>query len=288
MTNPEAANMLDILQLCQLQRKPLPFTSGESLWTDPYIAQQMLSAHLDPSHDAASRRPQTIDRSTEWIIEYSGIQKGDHILDLGCGPGLYAERFARAGFQVTGVDFSQNSINYAIASARKNNLSIEYRCQDYLQLKDENLYPIILLIYGDFCPLNPEHRKQLLTNIHRALKPDGYFIFDITTPLSRKKEGKKTNWYAEEQGFWKPAPHLVLERGFSYLDDLYLDQYIVIESNNRISVYYNWFQDFTAESIKTELITCGFEIESLWSDLTGSPFTSTSEWIGVVAQKSIR
>lgn len=288
MTNSKVANNSNIIRLCQLQEKPLPFATGDPLWTDPYIAQQMLSMHLDTRHDAASRRPQTIDRSTEWIIKYSGAQKGEHILDLGCGPGLYAERFARAGFQVTGVDFSQNSINYAIASARKNNLSIEYRCQDYLQFKDENQYSVILLIYGDYCPLQPDHRMQLLANIQRALKPDGYFIFDVTTPLLRQKIGLKTNWYAEEQGFWKPVPHLVLERGFSYPGDLYLDQYIVIDENGKISVYNNWFQDFTADRIKAELNACGFEIESLWSDLTGSHFSPSSDWIGVVARSSIR
>ena len=34
-----------------------------SFWDDPYISRQLLAAHLDPGTDAASRRPDTIDRS---------------------------------------------------------------------------------------------------------------------------------------------------------------------------------------------------------------------------------
>ena len=41
----------------------------------------------------------------------SGILKpGMKLLDLGCGPGLYAERLVRAGIEVVGVDISENSL----------------------------------------------------------------------------------------------------------------------------------------------------------------------------------
>ena len=42
------------------------------------------------------------------------------IADFGCGPGLYAQRLARAGLNVTGIDFSANSLQYAreVASNR--------------------------------------------------------------------------------------------------------------------------------------------------------------------------
>jgi SAM-dependent methyltransferase len=287
MTFPEMPTALDMAHVCQLQQKPLPFEPGEPLfWTDPHIAQQMLATHLNPDTDAASRRPETIARATHWIATSLGLQPGDPILDLGCGPGLYAERLARAGFQVTGVDFSQNSIEYATAQARAQHLAIQYRCQNYLQLADEGLYSAALLIYGDFCPLAPEQRAQLLANIQRALKPGGCFVLDVSTPSLRQKYGLKNGWYAAASGFWKPGPHLVLEQGFSYPGDLYLDQYVVVESNAKISVYRNWFQDYTPDTIRAELEAGGFAVESLWSDLTGTPYAPASDWIGIVARKS--
>ena len=287
MTSFEMHTAIDLTRICQLQEKPQPFEPGEpKFWTDPHIARQMLDSHLDPTVDGASRRPETIQRITNWIATSVGLHPGDSILDLGCGPGLYAERLAQAGFQVTGVDFSQNSIDYATTQAQVKNLSIQYRCQNYLDLDDHALYSAVLLIYGDYCPFSPEQRAKLLANVRRALKSGGCFILDVTTPVCRQKYGLKKGWYAAGQGFWKPGPHLVLEQGFTYADDLFLDQYIIIEDDGKISVYRNWFQDYTPETICAELVAGGFEIESLWGDLTGTPYTPDSEWIGIVGRKN--
>ena len=276
-----------ISQLIGLQQKPAPFTSGESLfWDDPHISAHLLEAHLNPDIDAASRNPETIDRSVKWLVENLALKAGDSVLDLGCGPGLYTSRFARAGLQVTGVDYSHRSIEYATKFAAENNLNIAYRYQNYLELNDKNRYDVVLLIYGDFCPLNPEQRTTLLNNVYRALKPNGKFVLDVSTREHRKKHGNKNRWQALESGFWKPGPHLVLEEGFDYPEQsIWLDQYTVIEANGKMSVYRNWFQDYTPEAITNELAQNGFAVESLWGDLTGTFFTQESEWIGLVTYK---
>ena len=277
-----------LLQLIELQQKPEPFTPGEALfWDDPHISAQMLEAHLNPKIDAASRRPETIDRSVKWLIETLGLRSGDSVLDLGCGPGLYASRFARAGLQVTGVDYSRRSIDYAVNYANEHKLDISYRYQNYLELSDDNQYDAAFLIYGDFCPLNPEQRTRLLHNVRRALKPNGKFVLDVSTREHRKKYGVRNGWYASESGFWKPGPHLVLEAGFDYPEQsIWLDQYTVIEVEGKVSVYRNWFQDYTPESISNELAHAGFAMKNLLGDLTGSPYTPESEWMGLLTSRT--
>lgn len=283
MSQSLTSSCLDINRLSQLQAKPVPYSAGEEhFWTDPHIATQMLAAHLDPNTDAASRRPETIQRSVAWIVETLGLCAGDAVLDLGCGPGLYASRLAQYRLQVTGVDFSENSIQYA----RQQSLDIAYRCQNYLQLHDESQYEAALLIYGDLCPLAPEQRTLLLANVMRALKPGGSFVLDVTTPRLRQRIGLKNSWYAAQSGFWKPDPHLVLEQGFAYENNLYLDQYTILEADGKISVYRQWLQDYTAETIRAELEVNGFAVQSLWGDLTGSPYEPSGDWIGIIAKKA--
>jgi len=203
-----------------------------------------------------------------------------------CGPGLYASRFAQAGFHVTGVDYSRRSIEYASTYAKENNLNITYRYQNYLELDDENQYEAAFLIYGDFCPLSPEKRARLLRNVYRALKSNGHFVLDVSTREHRKRNGNKNGWSALQSGFWKPGPHLVLEEGFDYPEQsIWLDQYTVIAADGKVCVYRNWFQDYTPETITAELSRGGFSVEGLCGDLTGQPYTPESEWIGVVASK---
>jgi len=279
---------MNLEQLKQLQVRPEPFTPGEPLfWDDPHISSQMLAAHLDPKNDLASRRPETIDKSVDWMIQTLGLHDGASVLDLGCGPGLYAMRLAQRGQRVTGLDYSRRSIEYAIQSAKQHNLTIEYRYQDYLTLNDNERYDLALLIYGDFCPLSPIQRSQLLANVHRALKPGGHFILDVTTREHRKRYGNTNGWYVSENGFWKPGLHLVLEQGFDYPEQsIFLDQTIVMDENGMLLVYRNWFQDYTRETITSELENGGFSMQSVWSDLVGTPYTEDAEWIGIVAKKS--
>lgn len=260
---------------------------GEPLfWNDPHISSQMLEFHLNPETEAASRRPETIDRSVQWLIQTLGLKAGASLLDLGCGPGLYASRFARAGFHVTGVDYSRRSIEFATKYAKENQLEMVYRYENYLELTDENQYDAAFLIYGDFCPLSPSQRARLLQNVQRALKPNGRFVLDVTTRECRKKYGNTNHWYAAQSGFWKPGLHLVLEEGFDYPEQsIWLDQYTVIEADGNVTIYRNWFQDYTPEMISAELKAGGFSIQSLWGDLAGTPYTPASEWIGVITQK---
>jgi SAM-dependent methyltransferase len=279
---------LNLATLRDLQQPPAPFTPGEPLfWDDPHISAQMLAFHLDPGIDAASRSPETIDRSVSWIATTLGMQPGDVVLDLGCGPGLYASRLAGRGLRVTGVDYSRRSIAYASNYAREHKLDITYRYQNYLELADENQYDAALLIYGDFCPLSPGQRALLLQNVRRALKPGGHFVLDVSTRECRKRHGSRNGWRTLESGFWKPGPHLLLEDAFDYpAQSIWLDQAVVIEENGKISVYRNWFQDYTPETITAELQAGGFAFESLWGDLTGKLYTDGSEWIGLVTRKT--
>lgn len=278
---PEILRQLEVFS-----KPPEPFTPGAPLfWDDPHISQHLLAAHLDPDTDAASRHPETIKAVIDWLLTYLDVQPGEAWLDMGCGPGLYTSRLAQRGLIVTGVDYSQRSIAYATDYAKEHNLPITYRYQDYLMLEDSASYDAISLIYGDFCPLSPEQRAKLLANVRCALKPNGRFVFDVTTPRLRQKHGTPTNWYAATKGgFWKPGPYLGLDRGFAYPDDIFLDQYITLEPDGTLTVFRNWFQDYTPQRITDELHENGFEVVALWGDLTGAPYTDESEWIGIVAK----
>ncbi len=172
--------------------------------------------------------------------------------------------------------------------AAEHNLSIEYRYQNYLTLDEPPIYDAALLIYGDLCPLSPDTRDALLDRVHRALKPGGCFVFDVTTRALRARYGLKNGWYVcPSPGFWKPGPHLVLEQGFDYPEhDTFLDQYVVIEADGKISVYRNWFLDYSLETIIPVIEARGFSVRGYWSDLQGTPYTPETEWIGIVAQKA--
>lgn len=114
-------------KLFKQMQTPEVFKASKTIfWQDPHIAKYLLEAHLDPNNEGASRNPFFIDKSVQFINELVNETKGKKIIDIGCGPGLYCERLSKFGFEVTGVDFSENSIRYAQETAQHLGIDIHY------------------------------------------------------------------------------------------------------------------------------------------------------------------
>jgi len=267
--------------------KPGLFEPGEPrFWDDPHISKGMLEAHLNRNSDAASRKIKIIDREVRHLLTVRVLKPGDRVLDLGCGPGLYATRLSENGIKVTGIDISERSIDYAIRYAKECGLDIDYRCMDFFDMSITNEFDAVLLIYGELCTFADSRRDVLLAKILRALKPGGLFVFDVSTRQLRMKEGLRNRWYVSNSGFWRPGRHMVLEQGFDYPEhDVWLDQYVVMTEDGKAAVYRNWFHDYSLASIRQVAVKAGFGIAHVWNDFTGKPYVEGGDWIAVVAKK---
>ncbi len=278
---------ISLTGLASLPQRPPLWAAGEPLfWDDPHISQQMLKAHIDPGTDAASRKPETIDRIVEWMISTLGLKPGQAVLDLGCGPGLYATRLARRGLRVTGVDYSRNSIAYAREQAAAEGLAIDYVYQDYRTIEYSGQFDAVMLIYYDFGVLPPADRDAVLANVHRALRPGGRFIVDVRTPEGIVCSRATPGWYASPGGFWRPGPHVVSTRVVLYDEhSVGLDEYLVIDESGQWTVYRIWLQGYTPETIGETFTASGFAVEGMWGDLLGSPCDPGCDALGVVARR---
>lgn len=278
-------NLLEVLT--KAGERPLLFEAGETeFWNDPHISKSMLEAHLNPNHDAASRKPEIIDQTVLHWLSCGVIKPGYRVLDLGCGPGLYAERLCEAGIEVVGLDISERSIEYALKVALAKGLKAQYHCMNFFDMDYTNEFDAVIQVYGELCTFSDEKRDTLLQLIKRALKKEGIFIFDVSTRAQRTKAGLKNAWYVSEGGFWRQGSHLVLGQGFDYpQENLWLDQYSVIDEQG-CKVYRNWFRDYSQDSIGTVLRNAGFEAIQVWNDLTGDRYVEGGDWIALVAKVS--
>ena len=275
--------MYELLQ--DISHRPEPFSryTAMELWTRPHLARQMLIFHLSQETELASRRFETIDQIVNWIDSQLGLS-GKRICDLGCGPGLYTQRFAVRGANVTGVDFSPHSLEYARLKAVEDMQSIPYLEADYLSDELPVGFDVVTLIYTDYSVLSPAQRASLLGRIRKMLNPGGRLVMDVAGlgSLAAKQECTliESNLM---QGFWAEGDYVGIQRSFVYPDEcLSVDRYVIVEPAETWQVF-NWFQYFTPVSLREELVSAGFSVEQMYGGLGGEPLEANGDFIGVIA-----
>lgn len=274
-------------QLFESLKKPELYAQSTCrFWDDEHISKGLLEAHLHPDWEAASRPHNFMDNSVDWIAKIAPATNYKNLLELGCGPGLYAERFFEKGYKITGIDFSRRSITYATEKAKERNQNINYIYKNYLDIDYNNEFDLVTLIYCDYGVLSDKDREILLKKIYNSMKTGGKFIVDVFTLNEFEGKEESNTWYiSEEASFWKPDKHICLESHFIYGEDVRLDQYVIIDKDEKIDVIKTWFKIFTKETIIDEVRKAGFNKFQIYSDVTGKPYSDESKTICIVAEK---
>ncbi|MBW1837961.1 MAG: class I SAM-dependent methyltransferase [Deltaproteobacteria bacterium] len=278
--------MFQELKGINLRPAPFQFYTADELWTNEHTSKRMLEYHLNESVDMSSRNRNFIESSVEWIVSRFGVDESTEIADFGCGPGLYTTRLAEQGANVTGIDFSENSIRYAKQTADQKGLKINYVLTNYLDFDTKDKFDLITMIMCDFCALNPNQRKIMLSKFRSLLKPEGSLLLDVYSLNSfNQKEESATYELNQLNSFWSPDDYYCFVNTFKYdKEQVVLDKYTIIEETRK-RVVYNWLQYFSEDSLRTEFEENGFKVENVYSDVTGKSLTPDSTEIAIVARK---
>ena len=282
MSEPE--DLYGLLE--RIGQKPALYSryTVDALWSSPDISEMMLTYHLDGDLDLASRRIEFIERSFDWISERFELKGASRVIDLGCGPGLYANRLAGRGVQVTGVDISPRSIEYAREQARQAGLDIDYRLGDYLEMDIEPGYDLATMIMCDYCAISPVQRVRLLRRVGDLLAPGGAFLFDVYSEAYYQTwEENVAFGEGMMDGFWSSEPYFGFLHTFRYDEQkVALEKYVIVE-RERQTEYFNWFQHYSLASLTAEVESAGLVVDEAYGDVAGEEFDdSLPEFAAVV------
>jgi SAM-dependent methyltransferase len=170
----------------------------------------MLDEHLSQEHDLASRRVDRIDAHVAWL---NGLaDRPGRVLDLACGPGLYAARLAALGHRCVGIDFSPAAIEYARSEARRVDLDCEYRLADVTEPLGESGVDLALVLYGELDTMPPEQAATVLERVVDALVSGGRAVLEVHTRDAVRHLGEAAPvWSALARSLFSDRPHLLLE-----------------------------------------------------------------------------
>ena len=140
----------------------------------------------------------------DYIIEtlaQDGIRDG-LVLELGCGTGTVTEMLADAGYDMIGIDNSEEMLAEAMEKRAESGHDILYLLQD---MQDFELYGTVRAVISVCDSMNyltdEEDLEYLFALVNNYLDPGGIFVFDLNTPYKYRSQ-LADNTFAEnrEQG----------------------------------------------------------------------------------------
>ena len=116
------------------------------------------------------------------MLHAGGVQ-GGKVCECACGTGGLTLPLARRGFQMTGVDLSQEMLWIAAQKARKQGLGLPFIQQDMRRLRlHRPMDAVIATCDGVNYLLTDEDVSAFFQAAYAALRPGGMLIFDVSTP----------------------------------------------------------------------------------------------------------
>lgn len=220
------------------------------------------------------------------LLAENSISEGI-LLDAACGTGVLSEKFAAEGFDVIGVDLSQEMLSKALERKAENNSSSLYLCQDLAEL---DLFGTINCAVCTLDSINhitdPDDVKAAIERIGLFMEKGGVFIFDVNTEYKHKEIlGNNAFVFDTDEVFcaWQNEYDEETKEVHIYLDLFAPDE------DGRYERYAEDFIEviYSKEFLENALSEAGFRIEAIYDDLTHNELRSDSQRAVYVCKKII-
>lgn len=208
------------------------------------------------------------------------------VLDLGCGTGSLTEELAKKGYDMIGVDNSEDMLEIAIDKRTRSGSDILYLLQD---MREFELYGTVKAVVSICDSINyilePEELTQVFSLVNNYLDPNGIFIFDLNT------EYKYTTLLADNTIAEAREESSFIWENF-YDEEERINEYdltIFIKETDALFRRYtetHYQRCYSLEEIQAALKKAGLIFVAAYDAFTREPIRTDSERIYIIARES--
>lgn len=218
------------------------------------------------------------------IIMRFKTTNGGILLDLACGTGSISEEMAKLGYDVIGVDYSDEMLGIALDKKFEIGLNIQYLCQDMRKLDLYGSMDVTICALDSINHLNSINDvRKVFQNVALFSEPDGIFIFDVNTLFKHRNIlANNTFTYETDRVFCVWENTLLPET-----DEIKINlEFFELQDNGLYSRSSDSFSEkaYSEENIEELLSECGFELLGKFGDDTFLPPACNSQRIVYAAR----
>ncbi|MDF0728560.1 class I SAM-dependent methyltransferase [Cytobacillus sp. S13-E01] len=207
------------------------------------------------------------------------------VLDLACGTGELSVRLAKEGYDVTGIDLSEDMLSVAQAKAMSSNKSISFYQQNMAELAGHDPFDVIIIFCDSLNYLpSSEEVQQTFQRVFDQLVLGGLFMFDIHSIYKMEHIFMDQTFVSNDEDIsfiWNCYPG---QYPYSVEHDL---SFFVKKDENSEYIRYDEVHEqrtFPVDDYKTWLSNAGFTILEISADFN-SPLSTQSERILFTVKK---
>ncbi len=151
--------------------------------------------------------------------------QGWHVLDAGCGPGVYAEELARRGARVTSVDASERMIELARDRLGQEAVIHRVDLSRPLSMFDDGQFDLVI---APLCLDYIANWLAVFLEFHRILRPGGIFLMSAGHPSFDAEYFRTEDYFSVEsvESVWKGFGQEVLMPSFRRSIEEFLTPFI--------------------------------------------------------------
>ncbi len=199
------------------------------------------------------------------------------LLDLACGTGSITKLLYDKGFEVTGVDISEDMLTVASSKC-----AARFIKGDMRTLQFNNEFDACVCLLDSINHLeSKEDWQSCFESIHRALKENGLFVFDVNTVFKHNQILADNAFIFDEEDFYLAWDN---EYVGSNKIRIILDLFAFNGKN-----YYRYSEEFTEKAYEIdeikEMLSGLFDIKGIYDDLTHNPPNEESERVFFICKR---
>lgn len=138
--------------------------------------------------------PQECDFLASLIAQYSPDLSAKSFIEIAAGPALHALEMSRRSWSAGALDLSEEMQAYGLGKATKENLKIQYYCDDMINFKIPQTYDMAaILMDSTSYLLTNEEVIHHLKSVAACLNKGGIYVLEMNHPKSVLSTSKTTS-----------------------------------------------------------------------------------------------
>lgn len=220
------------------------------------------------------------------LLAENGIGEGI-LLDMACGTGTLSKMFAQKGFDVVGVDASEEMLSKAQEKKLEENFDALFLCQ---KMEELDLFGTIDAAVCTLDSLNHVTEKEKIREIFRRvalfMNDGGVFLFDVNTLYKHREVLGNNAFVFDTENVFCAWQNTLLED--SETTQIDLDIFESDEEEDDVYVRYSeefFERGYELNFLKKTLEQFRFEVVGIYDDMTKEPIKENSERAVFVCKK---